>query len=147
MVWGSDKTPWSWYFKETNQRYPHSYQVWRPQFDPLLLDNSRSADVDVREGHWVSQVLFDDGRVIGVRYPGVDTPRRTAWANMVVDASGQGGLLAHQLQLRQWDLFFRNLAGYGYFDGVRRLPHPDQTNIFIESYPQGWLWTIPLHTG
>ena len=26
-------------------------------------------------------------------------------------------------------------------------PSPDETNIFIESYPGGWLWTIPLHTG
>ena len=26
MVWGTDKRPWSWYFRETNQRYPHSYR-------------------------------------------------------------------------------------------------------------------------
>jgi hypothetical protein len=56
-------------------------------------------------------------------------------------------MLARQLKLRQWDSFFRNLAVYGYFDGAQRLPEPDATNIFIESYPQGWLWTIPLHTG
>ena len=24
---------------------------------------------------------------------------------------------------------------------------PDETNIFIESYPHGWFWNIPLHTG
>ncbi|HIN05523.1 MAG TPA: FAD-dependent oxidoreductase [Dehalococcoidia bacterium] len=24
MIWGKDPSPWSWYFKETNQRYPHS---------------------------------------------------------------------------------------------------------------------------
>ena len=29
MVWGRDKEPWSWFFGETNRRYPHSYQVWR----------------------------------------------------------------------------------------------------------------------
>ncbi|HZA23685.1 MAG TPA: tryptophan 7-halogenase, partial [Dehalococcoidia bacterium] len=28
-----------------------------------------------------------------------------------------------------------------------RLPGTDENNIFIESYPQGWLWNIPLHTG
>ena len=147
MVWGRDKTPWSWDFKETNQQYPYSFQVWRPQFDELLLDNSRAAGVDVRERHRVSEVLFDSGRVTGVRYQGEDTTQQTAWASFVVDASGQGGLLAHQLNLRQWDSFFRNLAVYGYFNGVQRLKEPDQTNIFIESYPHGWLWTIPLHTG
>ena len=65
MVWGTDKTPWSWYFRETNQRYPHAYQVWRPQFDQLLLDNSRAHGVEVREGHQVVDVLFEDGRAVG----------------------------------------------------------------------------------
>jgi hypothetical protein len=65
----------------------------------------------------------------------------------VVDASGQGALLGHKLQLRRWDAFFQNLAVYGYFTGSRRLPAPDDTNIFIESYPHGWFWHIPLHTG
>ena len=50
MVWGTDKTPWSWYFRETNQRYPHAYQVWRHHFDQLLLDNSRAHGVEAREG-------------------------------------------------------------------------------------------------
>ena len=147
MVWGKDRTPWSWYFKETNQRYPHSYQVWRPQFDLLLLDNSRAAGVDVREGHRVLEVLFEGERATGVGYTAEDGTRRTELAAYVVDATGQSGLLAHQLKMRQWDPFFRNLAVYAYFDGFQRLPGPDQTNIFIESYANGWLWSIPLHTG
>ena len=68
MVWGTDKTPWSWYFRETNHRYPHTYQVWRPQFDQLLLHNSRAHGVEVREGRQVVDVLFADGRACGVRY-------------------------------------------------------------------------------
>ena len=147
MVWGKDRTPWSWYFKETNHRYPHSYQVWRPQFDLLLLDNSRAAGAEVREGHRVLEVLFDGGRASGVHYEAEDATRRTASAAFVVDASGQGGLLSHQLKMRQWDPFFRNLAVYAYFDGFRSLPDPNRTNIFIESYANGWLWAIPLHTG
>ena len=147
MVWGKDRTPWSWYFKETNVQYPHSYQVWRPQFDQILLENSRSAGVDVQEGSRVSDVMFDGERATGVRYEAADGARRTEAAQFVVDASGQGGLLAHQLGMREWDSFFRNLAVYAYFDNPRSLPDPDQTNIFIESYANGWLWVIPLHTG
>ena len=143
MVWGKDRTPWSWYFKETNVQYPHSYQVWRPQFDQILLENSRSAGVDVQEGSRVSDVMFDGERATGVRYEAADGARRTEAAQFVVDASGQGGLLAHQLGMREWDPFFRNLAVYAYFDNFRRLPDPDQTNIFIESYANGWLWVIP----
>ena len=147
MVWGSETTPWSWYFRETNQRYPHSYQVWRPQFDQLLLENCASNGVDVRQGCHVSEVLFEDGKATGVSYTGEDGSRRIARAQFVVDASGQSALLGRRLKLRRWDSFFQNLAIYGYFTGVQRLPRPDETNIFIESYPRGWIWNIPLHTG
>ncbi len=147
MVWGRDKTAWSWYFKETNSRYPHSYQVWRPQFDQILLDNCRASGVEVLEGCRVVEVLLHGGKAAGVRFREDGGGSRAVAARFVVDASGQGGVLARQLELRRWDPFFRNLAVYGYFDGARRLPEPDATNIFIESYGQGWLWTIPLHTG
>ena len=50
MLWGRDPEPWSWYFRETNRAFPHAYQVWRPTFDKILLDNARADSVDVREG-------------------------------------------------------------------------------------------------
>ena len=151
MVWGRQNEPWSWYFRETNRRYPHSYQVWRPQFDQLLLDNARVNGVDVREGHQVRAVDFCSGESSGessqVHYRAGDGREGVVHARFVVDASGSGALLGRQLGLRSWDPFFQNLAVYGYFTGGKALPAPDQTNIFIESYPQGWLWSIPLHTG
>src|SRR5579883_2151835 len=68
MVWGSGGEPWSWHFSETNRRYPHAYQVWRPQFDQILLDNARRQGVDVREGCRVLDVLFEGDTATGVRY-------------------------------------------------------------------------------
>jgi flavin-dependent dehydrogenase len=147
MVWGTEKTPWSWYFRETRQKYPHTYQVWRPQFDQLLLENSRTHGVEVREGHQVVDVLFEEGRAVGVRYTASGIAGGTARACFVVDASGQGAILGRTLQLRRWDTFFQNLAVYGYFVSAQRLPAPDDTNIFIEAYAHGWFWNIPLHTG
>jgi FAD-dependent halogenase len=147
MVWGKEKTPWSWYFRETNQRYPHAYQVWRPVFDQLLLENSRASGVDVREGHTVREVLIEDGRASGVRFTANGGGESMASARFVVDASGQSALLGRQLQVRRWDPLFQNLAVYGYFTGAQRLSAPDETNILVESYPHGWFWDIPLHTG
>jgi flavin-dependent dehydrogenase len=147
MVWGKDKAPWSWYFRETNQQYPHAYQVWRPTFDQLLLENSQHHGVDVRQGAHVVDVLFDDGRATGVRYVTDGADEGMVQARFVVDASGQGGLLGRKLRLRRWDPCFQNLAVYGYFTEAQRLPAPDETNIFIEAYAQGWFWHIPLHTG
>jgi halogenation protein CepH len=146
MVWGRDPAPWSWYFRETNQRYPHAFQVWRPRFDQMLLENARCNGVDVREGHTVLDVLFEDGRAAGVRFE-ADGTEATIHARIVVDASGQGALIGRRLGLRRWDPFFQNLAVYGYFEDARRLPEPDEGNIFIESFEHGWFWNIPLHNG
>ena len=289
MVWGLERSPWSWHFGETNASNPTSYQVWRPEFDAILLDNARRAGVEVREGCAVTSVVFDDGgTAVGVRYrvndggggdggtvAGVrrrvnssrtgdggfgdggtaaggrrrvnisgagdggfddggaaavvqrrvnssragdggtaaivqrrvnssgagdggtavggrrrvnssragdggtavgvrrlvnssgagdggfsDGGRRRGndgssddggtvelAARFVVDASGQGGLLARQLGLREWDEFFRNLAVYAYYRGGERLAAPDEGNILIEAQADGWVWHIPLRDG
>ena len=146
MVWGASPEPWSWYFRETSQRNSSSFQVWRPEFDRILLENSRSAGVDVREAHRVVEVLSDGGKVRGVRVASAEGESEVL-APFVVDASGQSGVIGRALKLRRPDEQFRNLAMYGYFEGARRLPVPDETNIFIESYEHGWSWLIPLHTG
>ncbi len=170
MVWGRDREPWSWFFGETNRRNPHSYQVWRPTFDHLLVDNAAASGVEVRQGWRATEVLLapqpHHSRVS--RNPSPSLTQQLSGgvpqhhevrcvsdtggeylipARFVVDASGQNGLLGRQLDLRRWDESFRNLAVYAYYQGAERLPPPADTNIFIESYAHGWLWTIPLHTG
>ena len=147
MVWGRSRQPWSWYFRETNRSHPHAYQVRREEFDKILLDNSREKGVDVREGRHVSEVVFRDGRAAGVRFRDEGGQERVAEAQLVIDASGQNGLVSRQLGLREWDSFFQNLAVYGYFDSGKRLASPDKNNIFIEACPHGWLWNIPLPGG
>ncbi len=147
MIWGTDREPWSWYFKETHATHPHSYQVWRPEFDAILLNNARRSGVEVREGWQVTRVVLDDdGGASAVRCRATDGSSEEIElpAGYVVDASGQSGVLARQLGLREWDDFFRNLAVYGYYKGGVRLPEPDAGNILIESQTDGWLWNIPL---
>jgi flavin-dependent dehydrogenase len=148
MVWGTTSEPWSWNFRETNQRFPHAYQVWRPAFDQMLLENAARSGAVIREGCWVRRVVFDGDRAVAVRVTEEGGGHeRQIEARHVVDASGQAGLVGRALDLRRVDPHFRNLAVFGYFEGAERLPEPDETNIFIESFEHGWLWSIPLHTG
>ena len=143
MVWGKSREPWSWYFRETNARYPTSFQVSRDRFDEILLRNAERVGADVREGWRVVDVLFDGDRVRGVvaEHAG---GREEIPASWVVDASGQAGLIGRRLELREHDEFFRNLAVYAWYRGGERLPPPDSGNIFIESFADGWAWSIPL---
>ena len=143
MSWGRRAEPWSWYFRETNRHFPHAYQVWRPRFDQILLQHSRASGADVREGVGVQEVIWQDDRAVGVLLDGGERVD----AQIVIDASGQSSLIARRRGLKRWDPFFRNLAVYGYFCACRHLEPPDDGNIFIESYPHGWLWKIPLANG
>ena len=61
MSWGRDAEPWSWYFRETNRRFPHAYQVWRPRFDQILLDHAADCGVAVHCG--VAVTAVDGGAV------------------------------------------------------------------------------------
>ena len=147
MLWGREPEPWSWYFKETNRTYPHAYQVWRPSFDKILLDNARASGVHVCEGHRVTGVDVGAGQTNTLDYRTDDGSNGTVEAEWIVDASGQSAILGRALGLRRWDERFRNMAVFGYFEGSERLPEPDESNIFIESYTNGWVWNIPLWRG
>ncbi len=138
MSWGRNDAPWSWYFAETNRRYPHSYQVWRPRFDQILLEHSARCGVRVHQGIAVKSVHEDGVRLADGKH--VD-------AALVVDATGQNALVANARGMKEWDPFFRNLAVYGYYAGGAHLDPPDDGNIFIEAYAHGWLWKIPLTGG
>ena len=145
MLWGSDPKPWSWYFRETNRTWPHAYQVWRPTFDKILLDNARANGVRVLEQCAVTGPILEGNRVTGVEYRKPDGSTASINADCTIDASGQSAVLGRALRLRQWDDYFRNMAVYAYFKGAHRLPDPDAANnIFIESYKHGWTWNIPL---
>lgn len=145
MVWGRDPEPWSWHFRETSQRYPHAFQVWRPTFDQILLHNARAHGVDVQEGCRVGNVEWEEANSrAALDYVSDTDGQGNLLARFVVDASGQAALLARQSGTRRWDPFFQNLAVYAYFEGAEPLPSPDENNIFIEAYEHGWFWTIPL---
>ena len=100
MVWGTDSEPWSWYFSETNRTHPHSYQVWRPTFDKLLLDNARAVGVDVQEGSRVTDADLSDPASPSVEIATGDGPARHQ-ARFLVDASGQTGLIGRARDLRE----------------------------------------------
>ena len=138
MVWGTDTSPWSWFFRETNTRYPTSFQVERPRFDQILLDHATACGVEVQQEISVSEILIEDDRC------GVVLADGFIPGSFVVDASGQRTLLGNQLRTKQWDRDFRNLSAYSYFQGGDHLSGEESGNILVESVNDGWFWKIPL---
>lgn len=146
--WGRNAEPWQFSFALSSKLAGDgatAYQVERSRFDKILLDNARDKGVQVREESAVVDVLEQDGRVSGVRYADAAGERHEVRARYVVDASGNTSRIHGRVGGRRiYSDFFRNVALFGYFEGGRRMPPPNQGNILAVAFDSGWFWYIPL---
>ena len=124
-----------------------TWQVVRSEFDQMMLENARQHGVDVHEGVRVREVLFDGPRAVGVRVQEQDGPVREVRAKVVVDASGQSGILMNKLGLRLWDPLLDKGAVWTYWQGAYRDQGKDEGATIVIQTPdkKGWFWYIPLH--
>ena len=124
-----------------------TWQVVRSEFDTMMLDNAREHGVDVHEGVRVVDVLMEDERAVGVRVRQKDGPDREVRAKVVVDASGQNGLIQNKRRLRVWDPVLNKGAIWTYWQGAYRDTGRDEgaTMVLQTADRQGWFWYIPLH--
>ncbi|MCB1035893.1 MAG: tryptophan 7-halogenase [Acidobacteria bacterium] len=135
------------YFSESPRvKHPQTWQVVRSEFDQILLDNCRAQGVEVHEGVNVREVILDGDRATGVR---AELPGREVvelGAKVVVDASGNSGLLATRLKLREEDPKLRNASMFTYFEGAQRDPGRDEgaTLVLNTESQDSWFWYIPL---
>jgi len=124
-----------------------TWQVARSEFDQMMLENAREHGVVVHEGVRVVDVLFDGERAIGVTIQVDGGRRRDVRARIVVDASGQAGLLQNRLRLRVWDPVLNKGAIWTYWEGAYRDTGRDEgaTMVLQTASRNGWFWYIPLH--
>jgi flavin-dependent dehydrogenase len=95
----------------------------------------------------VLEVLFDGDRAIGVRIKDERGEVRDVRASVVVDASGQNGLLMNKLNLRVWDPILNKGAIWTYWEGAYRDSGKDEgaTLVIQNANKKGWFWYIPQH--
>jgi flavin-dependent dehydrogenase len=120
----------------------------RSEFDQLMLNNAREHGVEVHEGVRVHDVLFEGDRAVGVSIKDEHGPLREVRARVVVDASGQNGLLMNRLRLRVWDPTLNKGAIWTYWEGAYRDTGRDEgaTLVIQTGNKNGWFWYIPLHS-
>src|SRR5262245_8711964 len=124
-----------------------TWQVVRSEFDKMMLDNAREHGVDVHEGVRVVDVPMTDGRASGVTIQHEGGAREDVAAKVVVDASGQNGLLMNRFNLRVWDPVLNKGAIWTYWKGAYRDRGRDEgaTMVIQTADKKGWFWYIPLH--
>jgi flavin-dependent dehydrogenase len=124
-----------------------TWQVVRSEFDRMMLDNAREHGVEVHEGVRVVDVLMEGGVASGVTIQTDRGARQDVPARVVVDASGQNGLLMNRLNLRLWDPVLNKGAIWTYWKGAYRDTGKDEgaTVVIQTANRLGWFWYIPLH--
>jgi flavin-dependent dehydrogenase len=117
------------------------------EFDQMLLENAREHGVLAHEGVRVMDVLFENDRAVGITIRADDGTRRDVRAQVVVDASGQNGLIQNRLRLRIWDPVLNKGAIWTYWQGAYRDSGRDEgaTMVLQTAGRNGWFWYIPLH--
>ena len=130
-----------------------TWQVARSEFDQMMLENAREHGVQAREGVRVVDVRFQADRAVGVTVQ-QDGKRRDVDARVIVDASGQAGLIQNRLRLRVWDPILNKGAIWTYWEGAYRDTGRDEGATMVlqtgnsgktDSRHSGWFWYIPLH--
>jgi flavin-dependent dehydrogenase len=113
----------------------------------MMLDNAREHGVEVHEGAQVLDVLFEGARAVGVKVRLADGEVREVRVPVVVDASGQAGLIQKRLRLRVWDPILNKGAVWTYWKGAYRDSGRDggATMVLQTADRRGWFWYIPLH--
>jgi flavin-dependent dehydrogenase len=124
-----------------------TWQVVRSEFDQMMLQNAEEQGVDVRQATRVLEVLFEDGRAVGVRIQKENGTQADVPARVVVDASGQSAMLQNRFKLRLWDPVLNKGAIWTYWQGAFRDTGRDEgaTLVIQTVNKQGWFWYIPQH--
>jgi flavin-dependent dehydrogenase len=118
------------------------YQVHRGSFDGLLRREAAAAGASVLEGIQVRRVeMAEDGVRLACeveRGEAVDVR-----AGLVLDASGRAGVIA-SAGWRRHQPGFSSQAYVGAWTSARGWQLPDPTHTIVETYDDGWAYSVPL---
>src|SRR5580693_3782709 len=139
--------------KSTDAEQPWAFQMARGKLDQVLLAAARRHGVDVREEHLVKRVLFTGERAVGVEFKdysqGPSDEVHCAYADWIVDASGQGAVLNHQLKTNWYNdpLLENKMAVFSHWRGDIEVKNTDDELNFklcVHRNGRDWAWYIPV---
>jgi len=125
-------------------RVPRTIQVERAHFDNLLAGHARNSGARVVEEANVLELLFEDERVVGLKYE-LDGVVRTVRAGYVIDAAGRSSKISQHYRLRVPISRLQNVAVFRHYTGLDERHNPGyEGDIQVGGHPDGWLWAIPI---
>ncbi len=143
----SGKASAPFYFDSLNDHESsQTWQVHRADFDELLFENGRRYGAECHRGVNVREVLFEDERAAGIRATSQDGEELEVRSKAIIDASGQGSVLARKFRLERESYGFDHASIFTHFEGAFRDEGRDEGATLILQTDDGssWFWYIPL---
>ena len=122
-----------------------TWQVERAEFDLMMMERSREAGAEVREGVKVLNFIEENGVVCGVVAENSDGGRFEVKSRMVIDATGRDALFQRKKKWRKRDPKLNKIAIWTLYKGAKRDEGIDEgatTVAYVKE--KGWFWNIPL---
>jgi 2-polyprenyl-6-methoxyphenol hydroxylase-like FAD-dependent oxidoreductase len=120
------------------------FQVLLAELEGLLLEGSAEAGAEVRRDATVRSVDTGSGPA-RVTFESPDGSPGTAEATLVLDCSGRAGVVAAGFRIHDHANATVALCGLWRRPGGWGLT--DETHTLVESYRDGWAWSIPTAPG
>ena len=122
---------------------PVAYCPRRTVLDKLLVDAAAEAGAEIREGFIVEEILFEDGRVTGIKGHSKGGAAVTERASVVVGADGRHSLVAGSVKPEQYNEKPALLCGY--YSYWSDLPMNGRFETYVR--PRRGMAAAPTHDG
>ena len=137
-----------YFFQHFDHPSSTTWQVWRSEFDKMIMDKAREHGASVWEETKAKTLLKTGDRVDGVKVVSKDLGEIELHAPIVVDASGRDCFAAHKENWMVRDPELKKIALWTYYKNAKRDPGLDEGATTVAYLPnKGWFWYIPLSDG
>ena len=134
-----------YFFQHFDHPSSTTWQVWRSEFDKMILDKARLNGAAVWEETKAKALLKEDERVKGIRVESSEFGSQELFAPIVVDASGRDCFASNREKWKIRDPKLKKIALWTYYKGAKRDPGLDEGATTVAYLPnKGWFWYIPL---
>ena len=125
-----------YFFQHFDHPSSTTWQVWRSEFDKMILDKARSNGASVMEETKAKKLIkSDNNRVEGVKVVSKEFGELELKAPIVVDASGRDCFAAHKENWMVRDPELKKVALWTYYKGAKRDPGLDEGATTVAYLP------------
>ncbi len=117
------------------------FQVERGRFDRLIVGAAAAAGAEVRDGAVATEVSEREDGISTVRWRSREGSGAVR-ARWVLDCTGRAGVLAARYRMPSAGP--ATVALTGVWRPPVEPPGVDPTHTLVESYPDGWAWSVPV---